>query len=398
MTVNGMFAITSTTYTFVSLDWKSKIGTVNLDGKTDGWVSDKNATDYAAGREDAQGRLYSQGVGVKTGTSGAGATSVLEFTNVTRIIVNYCQNSSKGKGAINMQIGDGDLQSYSISKPTVSGQGVYNRDTTFNFNGETGQVRFSVDCTENGIYINTITIIADNGSIHNPEIGEDVMWVVVNPDELQSGDMVMFGVSLPDVNLAMGYFDVEKSRNNIRAVKATYSKDRTLVNRIGDEYEYMVERIDDRVAFLDAWGYYLVASGGNPNRSNNNYLTVWDKYTSDSYGDYGLWTISIDDNWAATIKSTGWSRSNTIMYNPNKTAGTDIFACYADTASYTLPVIYKLHGEVATGIRNIASQDITPDGKGINQYDVQPYTLFGTKAGKSYKGIVIINGMKKLIM
>lgn len=388
MTVCNLFAI-STTYTFVSSEWKSKIGTVSLDGKTDGWQSDMNATDYSAGYTDAQGRLYSKGVGVKTGTSGAGATSVLEFSNVTCIIVNYCQNSSKGRGAINMKVGDGDVQSYSISKPTTSGQGVYNRDTVYTFNKESGKVTFSVDCTENGIYINTITIFADNGSSHNLDVADDVMWVVTDPNELETGDLVMFGVSKPGVNLVMGYFDEYNSKNNIRAVKATYSPDRTMVNRMGDEYEYMVERVDDRVAFIDAWNWYLVASGGNPNRSNNNYLTVWDKYTSENYGDYGLWSISIADDWAATIKSTGNSRSNTIMYNPNKTAGTDIFACYADTASYTLPVIYKLHGNNATNIK-----ECSENASRKASFAATPYTIYGTKADESYKGIVIIGGKK----
>ena len=364
-TIN-MWAIT-TTYTFVGTDWKSRIGTVTLDGKTDGWKANMPATDYNAGYTDADGRLYSCGVGVKTGTTGAGATSVLSFTNITSITVNFCQNTSKGKGQINMKVGDGTAQSFTISKPE-KGQGQYNRDTTFVFDGETGNVTFSVDCTENGIYINTITINADNGSIHNPDVSDDVMWVVTDPSELQTGDLVMFGVSDPNVNLVMGYFNEEKSKNNIRAEKATYSKDRTMVNRSSILYEYMVERVGDKVAFSDASGWYLVANGGNPNKGNNNYLTVWDKYTSDSYGDYGLWNISIDDNWAATIKSAGVSRSNTIMYNPNKTAGTDIFACYADTASYTLPVIYKLHGNNSGGF-DIQAGDADGNGS-INVSDI----------------------------
>ncbi|MCQ2078163.1 MAG: hypothetical protein MJZ20_14240 [Bacteroidaceae bacterium] len=351
----NLFAV-RTTYTFVGIDWSSKIGTVKLDSKTDGWVSNKNATDYNAGYTDAQGRLYNCGVGTKTSTSGAGATSVLNFNNVSRIVVNYCQNSSKGKGSINIQVGDNAKQSLTIMRPQTSGSGMYNRDTEFIIDNHSGKITFSVDCTENSIYINTITIYADNGSSHNPDQGDDVMWVVTDPSELQTGDIVMFGVSNPNVNLVMGYFDESKSQHNIRAEKATYSQDRTIVNRINPAFEYTVERRGDDVAFLDAAEWYLVANGGNPNKGNNNYLAVWDKAVSDSYGDFGYWHISIADDYSAKITNIGHSRSNTIMYNPNKTAGTDIFACYSDTSHFTLPVIYKLHGKNATA-PNIITTD-----------------------------------------
>ena len=86
----------STTYTFTSLKWNSSIGVIKCDGKTDGWVSLLDASEYVEGRLDAQKRLYSQGVGVKKATTGAGAVSVIEFEKVRKVIFNYCQNSSKG--------------------------------------------------------------------------------------------------------------------------------------------------------------------------------------------------------------------------------------------------------------------------------------------------------------
>ena len=89
-----------TTYTFTSKKWTSKVEAVTCDGKTDGWLCDKEAYEYMNGRVDAQGRLYSQGVSVKTSTTGAGATSVVVFEEVRRITFNFCQNSSKGRGTI----------------------------------------------------------------------------------------------------------------------------------------------------------------------------------------------------------------------------------------------------------------------------------------------------------
>ena len=55
-----------TTYTFTSKDWKSKVDATTCDGKTDGWVCDKEAYDYSQGYTDATGRVYSRGVSVKT--------------------------------------------------------------------------------------------------------------------------------------------------------------------------------------------------------------------------------------------------------------------------------------------------------------------------------------------
>ena len=71
-----------TIYTFTSATWGSKVGATVCDGTTDGWTCDQAGSEYATGRLDAQGRLYSQGVGVKTGTTGAGCTSDLEFEQV----------------------------------------------------------------------------------------------------------------------------------------------------------------------------------------------------------------------------------------------------------------------------------------------------------------------------
>ena len=65
-----------------------------MPGTTDGWICDKEASSYDAGRTYADGSLNSAGVSVKTSSSGAGATSVLPFDNVRRVTINFCQNSS----------------------------------------------------------------------------------------------------------------------------------------------------------------------------------------------------------------------------------------------------------------------------------------------------------------
>ncbi|MDO4819904.1 MAG: hypothetical protein Q3994_05985 [Prevotella sp.] len=333
----------TTTYVFTSTTWKSKVGTIVTDAKTDGWICNKEATDYNEGRTDAQGALYSRGVGVKTGTTGAGCTSVITFSKVRKVIVNYCQNSSKGKGQINISVGD-KTESIIVSRPASSGEGVYNRDTELTFAEESGQVTLSVDCTENGIYINTVTIKADNGSPYNPSVAGSVFKLVTDASQLQDGDEVFFGVAKDKTDYVMGIWDETFSKNNIAAIKASYDDDRQVVTA-GDEYSYMVERHGDSIAFLDIYNWYLVASGGNPNHGSNNYLTVWDKYHSENFGDYGLWDVQVSADGKAMVKSYGTSRSNLIQFNPNGSNSRPIFACYAE-AQYTPIAIYRRQSDI----------------------------------------------------
>lgn len=70
-----------TTYTFTDKQWASKQGTIACDGKNDGWISDKDGTEYSS--------LYQIGVKVTAKGTGAGATSVQSFTNVRRLTINY---------------------------------------------------------------------------------------------------------------------------------------------------------------------------------------------------------------------------------------------------------------------------------------------------------------------
>ena len=119
-----------TTYTFTSYKWASSVGATVCDGTTDGWVSDKDAYNqtYSNGYNDAQGLPYGWGVSVKKSTTGAGATSVIAFEDVRRIVINFCQNKSGGKGVINIKVGDNESVGLTVNKPT-DGKGDYNRDS-----------------------------------------------------------------------------------------------------------------------------------------------------------------------------------------------------------------------------------------------------------------------------
>ena len=169
----------------------------------------------------------------------------------------------------------------------------------------------------------------------------DAYTLVTNADDLQEGDKVIIGVADGKTNYIMGLFDETVSRNNIHAIRATYASDRSTVGE-KEEAIYTIGTVEkdgkQYLTFMDGTGYYLVASGGNPNKGNNNYLTVWDKVDSPNYGLYGGWTVSISATGEATLQNMGTSRSKLLQYNPNGT--TPIFACYPEP-SQTPVAIYK---------------------------------------------------------
>jgi hypothetical protein len=329
-----------TTYTFSSLKWASKVGATTCDGKTDGWICDKEATEYAFGRTDAQGRLYSCGVGVKTGTSGAGATSVVAFEEVRRITFNFCQNSSKGKGTIYVQIGDNAPQSIRINKPATSGEGVYNRDSIVLFDTpQSGKIKFWVECTENAIYINTISIRSAAGG--SSVFTMDTYQLVTSVDQLQDSDQVIFGVAQEGVNYIMGYYDEYESVNNIHAIKGRYTTDRMMVD--ADDraiYTLRITELKGQTAYVfqDELRYeqaFLVASGGQ----TKNRLALWtDIVDEKTYGNYGYWDIAIENGGKAVISNKGNSKAKIIQYNAQNSP--TLFACY-ENQSQTPVCLYR---------------------------------------------------------
>lgn len=329
-----------TTYTFTSLKWASNVGAAVCDGVTDGWISDKDATEYSAGRTAIDGRLYSSGVGVKTGTTGAGATSVWSFEEIRRVTVNFCQNSSKGKGTIWIQVGENEPVGLKVNKPAASGEGVYNRDSVILFDlPQTGKIRFWVDCTENAIYIHSLSIRSASGG--SSPFTMDSYQLVTSVEQLEDSDQVIFGVYKNGVNEIMGYYDEWESVNNIHAIKGRYSSDRMQVD--ADEsaiYTLRITELNGQKAFVfqDELRYeeaYLVASGGK----TKNRLAVWtDIVDEKTYGNYGYWNIAIENGGEAVITNLGNSLAKIIQYNAANNP--TLFACYADR-SQTPVCLYR---------------------------------------------------------
>ena len=335
---NALFA-GITTYTFTSKDWKSEVEATVCDGKTDGWVCNKEAYEYSQGRTDANNRLYSRGVSVKTSTPDAGATSVVTFEDVRMIDINFCQNASKGKGTIFLQVGDNPAHELLIDRPS-KGQGQYNRDTTIRLlTPETGKIRFWVTCTENAININTLSIRSANGGAS--PFTTETYQLVTSEDQLQDKDQIIIGVHHPEVTKIMGYFDESVSQNNIHAIPGKYSDDRMQISP-NDEAIYTLHRteLNGNVAYyiedsLRYGGAYLVASGGK----TKNRLALWDKlYDDKTYGNYGYWDITVANDGEATIKNLGNSLGKYLQYNASNNP--TLFGCYADL-SQTPVCIYR---------------------------------------------------------
>ena len=328
-----------TTYTFISKDWKSQVNATTCDGKTDGWLCDKEAYDYQTGYVDAQNRIYSRGVSVKTSTSNAGATSVVTFEEVRGIDINFCQNASKGKGSIFVQVGENTPHELVINRPQKS-MGQYNRDTTLQIaTAETGKIRFWVTCTENSININTLSIRSNNGG--SSPFTTDTYQLVTDISQLQDSDQIIIGVQDPTVNNIMGYFNEEVSSNNIHAIRGKYSEDRMQV-AADDNAIYTLHKtelngevafyIEDNVRYECA---YLVANGGQ----TKNKLALWDKlYDSKTYGNYGYWNINIAQNGEATIMNLGNSKGKYLQYNASNNP--PLFGCYEEL-SQTPVCIYR---------------------------------------------------------
>jgi len=329
-----------TEYTFTSVNWASRVGSTTCDGVSDGWTCDKAASDMGTARYDAAGALMYAGVGVKTGTSGAGATSVVSFTNVRSLTVNFCQNSSKGKGVIYVQVGNTPYDSLIVNKPATSGSGVYNRDSVIRVTGSpSGPVRFWIKCTENGIYLNTLAIRADEGG--SSPFTMATYQMVTDVAQLQDSDQIIIGV--PSAGKIMGYYDELVSQNNIHAIRGQFTADGSQVDE-DERAVYTLRRssigdtlscwyIQDEIRYEEA---YLVASGGQ----TKNRLALWDHlYDEGTYGNYGYWNISLAADGDATIENLGNSRGKYLQYNAQNNP--TLFACYPTQGSQTPVKIYR---------------------------------------------------------
>lgn len=329
---------TSTTYQFTSAKWTSQVGSVTCNGTTDGWIGEADGESYGKGSiYPVDGMLHNAGVQVTKALSGKKVTSVLEFTNVRRVIVNYYV-SSNGKGDITVAIGESVLSQHVEKSMKTNQDYSLNEDVEFVFTDEpSGKVVLSVEnITKSSVYINSITIKADNGS--GDVFSTKVYHLVTDLSQLQDNDLIMIGVADGHTNKALGYYDADISKNNIHAVNAKYDSEREYINA-NEEVTYVLNKAVstknvDCFTIIDPYAEaYLVASGGQ----TKNKLTIWDSpYDDKSFGDYGYWDIQVASDGKATIMSLGNSKGKYMQYN----ASGDLFGCY-ESETQTAVSIYR---------------------------------------------------------
>ena len=139
---SALGATMTDTYTFTSKSWAAS---------PSNWTSGKDGNQLTSG----------QGVQVTTGVTGANATSPTSYTNVTKIVVTYCTNASKGAGSIAIQVGSNTALSQNVT--TNGGTTLRTLEYT-PVSAQSGNVKLTVTCTTNSIYINSIAITYDGGT------------------------------------------------------------------------------------------------------------------------------------------------------------------------------------------------------------------------------------------
>lgn len=123
------------TYTFTSKEWADA---------TNSWTSGKDGNQMQSGR----------GIQVTTGASGANATCITSMNNVSKAVVVYSTNTSKGAGNIKLSIGGTEIEQ---SVTTTGGTDDRNLEFDFSSTSPSGTPKITVTCTTNSIYIKSIT-------------------------------------------------------------------------------------------------------------------------------------------------------------------------------------------------------------------------------------------------
>lgn len=139
-------SIVTNTYVFTSKSWAA-----TLNDAAANWTSGKDGNALNA----------TQGVQITSGATGANATSPRSFTNVSSIVVTYSTNNKAGVGTIKVKVGSGVEQTFSVNAPSGGG-GTSDKTKTFSFSPyETGNVKLTVDCTTNSLYVKQIAITSE---------------------------------------------------------------------------------------------------------------------------------------------------------------------------------------------------------------------------------------------
>ena len=130
---------TTYTYTFTSKAWADA---------TSSWTSGKDGGQMQSGR----------GVQVSSTYSGANATCKTSMNNIQKVVFVYSTNASAGAGSIKVSIGN---QEKTLNVTKTGGTTDRNLEFDFSDSPLSGQLKFTVTCTTNSIYIKSVSITAN---------------------------------------------------------------------------------------------------------------------------------------------------------------------------------------------------------------------------------------------
>lgn len=138
------------TYTFNSKAW----------GDTgNAWTSGKDGNQFTNDR----------GVQITSGVTGANATTKNDFANVSKIVVTYSTNATKGTGDVSIQVGSNSGTSKSV---TTTG-GTSDRTLEYTYDTpQSGAVKITVACSVNSIYIKSVAITYSTGGGDTPTLDD----------------------------------------------------------------------------------------------------------------------------------------------------------------------------------------------------------------------------------
>lgn len=174
---------TTATYLFNSKSWGATLKIGDQGAVVENWISGKDGNQLTSG----------QGVQITSGTSGANATCAATYSNISKIVVKYCTNASKGEGSIEMNV-NGTKVSQTVS--TAGGTSL--RDLEYDFSGTTptGAPKITVTCTTNSIYVNSViityapssnpSISASDVTLESDATSGEFAYTIANPVEGKS--------------------------------------------------------------------------------------------------------------------------------------------------------------------------------------------------------------------
>ena len=190
----------SMTFTFSSKAWAASPAN---------WTSGKEGNAFTA----------NQGIQVTTGVSGANGTSPASFTGISKILVQYCTNASKGKGTIKVKVGSGTEKSYSVSAPASGGQTL--KTAIFSYSPtETGKVKVTGECSTNSIYIWSVTILYQTAVTLNANGGAADKSASINHDATGT---TSFTACTRDGYTCTGYYTASSGGTKILNADGTFA-------------------------------------------------------------------------------------------------------------------------------------------------------------------------------